>query len=72
MIFYLGSALAVAFAVVTLLRWLKIPNIWSLVIGIVCFLILIGVGIFLIKGMDAPPPGSTIITQEELDKAAGL
>lgn len=72
MIFYFGIALGISVTVVMVLRWLKTPFAWSAIIGIVCFLTLIGVGLFLIKGMDSPPPGSTIITQEELDKAAGL
>jgi hypothetical protein len=72
MIFYLSIALILSFAVVKTVLWLKVPCAWSVVIGIVCFLILIGVGIFLFRGMDTPPPDSTIITQEELREAAGL
>ncbi len=72
MILYLGIAMGLSVTVVMVLRWLKTPFVWSVGIGIVCFLTLIGVGLFLIKGMDSPPPGSTIITQEELNKAAGL
>ena len=72
MIVYLGIALALSFAVVKVMLWLKTPCVWSVVIGIVCFVILISVGIHLIKDMDAPPPDSTVITQEEMKKAAGL
>ena len=72
MILCLGIAIAFSLAVVKILLWLKIPCAWSVAVGIVCFVILIIVGIYLIKDMDAPPPGSTVITREELHKAAGL
>lgn len=72
MILCLGIAIAFSLVVVKTMLWLKIPCVWSVVIGIVCFVILISVGIHLIKDMDAPPPDSTVITQEELKKAAGL
>jgi hypothetical protein len=72
MIIYLGIALVLSFTVVKIMLWLKAPCALSVVIGIVCFLILVGVGVFLIRGMDSPSPDSTIITQEDLKKAAGL
>ncbi|GEM_PF-6534511 len=72
MIIYLGIALVLSFTVVKIMLWLKAPCALSVVIGIVCFLILVGVGVFLFKNMDTLPPDSTIITQEELWKAAGL
>jgi len=72
MIIYLGIALVLSFTVVKIMLWLKAPCALSVVIGIVCFLILVGISVFLIRGMDTPPPDSTIITQEDLKKAAGL
>jgi hypothetical protein len=72
MIIYWGIALVLSFTVVKIMLWLKAPCALSVVIGIVCFLILVGIGVFLIRGMDTPPPDSTIITQEDLKKAAGL
>jgi len=72
MIIYFGIALALSLTVVKVMLWLKAPCALSVVIGIACFLILISIGVFLIKDMDAPPPDSTVITQEELKKAAGL
>ncbi len=69
---YLGIALALSFVVVKAMLWLKVSRALSVVVGIVCFLILISIGIVLIKDMEAPPPDSTVITQEELKKAAGL
>ena len=55
MIIYLSIALALSFGVVKTMLWLKVPRVLSVIIGIVCFLILISVGIILIKDMDAPP-----------------
>ncbi|NLB68417.1 MAG: hypothetical protein GX804_01850 [Lentisphaerae bacterium] len=72
MIIYLSIALALSFGVVKTMLWLKVPRVLSVIIGIVCFLILIGVGFFLIKDKDTPPSDSTVITQEELKRAAGL
>lgn len=72
MIIYLGIALALSFTIVKAMLWLKVSRALSVIVGIVCFLILIGVGAFLIKNMDTPPPDSTVITQEELKRAAGL
>lgn len=72
MTIYLGIALALSFGVLKTMLWLKVPRVLSVIIGIVCFLILIGIGAFLIKDMDTPPPDSTVITQEELKRAAGL
>ena len=72
MIIYWGIALVLSFTVVKIMLWLKAPCALSVVIGIVCFLILVGISVFLIRGMDTPPPDSTIITQEDLKKAAGL
>ncbi len=57
MIIYLGIALVLSFTVVKIMLRLKAPCALSVVIGIVCFLILVGVGVFLIKGMDTPPAG---------------
>jgi hypothetical protein len=72
MIIYLGIALVLSLTIMKVMLWLKAPCALSVVIGIVCFLILISIGVFLIKDMDTPPLDSTVITQEELQKAAGL
>lgn len=72
MIIYLSIAIILSLIAIKVMLMLKVPYALSVVIGIVCFLTLISVGVFLIKDVDTPSPGSTIITQEELKKAAGL
>lgn len=55
MIIYWGVTLALSLIVVKVMRWLKVARTLSIIIGIVCFLILMSVGNFLIKDVDTPP-----------------
>lgn len=41
-------------------------------IGVLPFLILTGIGFCLMSHVDDPPPGSRIITQQELERSAGI
>jgi hypothetical protein len=71
-ILYLLFALIISIAASLILKRIHLPWVWCIVVGIICFAGLVWWGMQFVKNMDSPPPGSKEITQEELNRAAGI
>lgn len=72
MILYLLFALIISVAASLMLKRIHLPWLWCIVVGTICFAGLVWWGMQFVKDMDSPPPGSTEVTQEELNRAAGI
>jgi hypothetical protein len=69
--FILGSSL-LAGTVFFLLGFVSKRVLWRLGLSVLVWLALLGGGLLLLSRIDNPPAGSRPLTQEELDKAAGI
>ena len=72
MIVYLLFALVISTVASLVLKRIHLAWAWCIVVGIICFAGLVWFGLQFVKDMDSPPPGSTEVTQEELNRAAGI
>lgn len=72
MITYLLLALIMSATASLILKRMNLSWAWCIIAGIICLASIIWCGVLFVKEMDSPPPGSTEVTQEELNRAAGI
>jgi hypothetical protein len=72
MTLYVVVGMIMSVVIALALNRMNLSLVWCIAVAALCFIALLLCGILLVKDMDAPPPGSTEITQEELNRAAGI